>query len=350
MPSCALRVVRFIPGLLTDAQWRAWHVFRRQRAAVVNPGDPLLSDAEAAREELEPNPLWDNRWFVALDGDAVVGTAGVGFRRSGTAHAEDHASHLGGGGFVLEAFRRQRIGTDLLEQFRLLMHEMDKTILSLSAHTDAGHAFLRRAGAVEKHSAVQNRAVFEQLDWVALRAWEDDIESLGLTWERHRLRVPVLQLEALLSDFTRLIADMPMGGLDRPPIRFEAQSYRQWYETIDRTGGAHHVLVLRDSAGHVVGLTETGWDARTPDRVWQQLTATDPAWRGRGVARALKAAMFRQIREHHPDVAVMITHNAEVNAPMLSINSRVGFKVHRRTVDYQISRDALDAWAASLAG
>ena len=119
---------------------------------------------------------------------------------------------------------------------------------------------------------------------------------------------------------------------------------------MERTGGAHHLLVLRDGAGHVVGLTESGWDARTPDRVGQQLTATDPAWRGRGVARALKAAMFRQIRDHHPEVALMITGNAEVNAPMLSINRRVGFKVHRRTVDYPVTRNALDTWAASLAG
>ena len=49
-----------------------------------------------------------------------------------------------------------------------------------------------------------------------------------------------------------------------------------------------------DAEGLVVGLTETGWDPRKPDRVWQQLTATDRAWRGkRGLARALKAAMFR---------------------------------------------------------
>ena len=28
---------------------------------------------------------------------------------------------------------------------------------------------------------------------------------------------------------------------------------------------------------------------------------------------------------------------------MLSINARVGFKVHKRTVDYQITRDALES-------
>lgn len=349
MFSCSARIDHFVAAELSNMQWREWHRFRRQRAREVDPSDPLLSDAEAEADALKPSGHWDNRWFVALDGDAVIGTASVGFRRRGSPREVEHARHLGGGGFVLTGARRRGIGTMLLEQMRQVMHALDKSVLSLSAHADAGHAFLHRAGAVARHSGVQNRAWFDQLDWRQLQEWEDGVQGLGLSWERYALRVPEARLEALLPEFTRLIVDMPMGELDRPPIRFEMQGYREWYESIDRTGGAHHVLVLRDSGGLVVGLTETGWDARMPDRVWQQLTATDPAWRGRGVARALKAAMFRQVREHHPGVAVMITSNAEVNAPMLSINRRVGFKVHRRTVDYQVSRDALDAWAASLA-
>lgn len=349
MQDSQIVISRFIPTEASVAHWREWHAFRRARAAQINPGDPVVSDEEAQRDALEESPNWDNHWFVARAGHQVVASAQFGFRRQGTANAEDYAPFLGGGAAVLEDWWRRGIGTGLLEQARLMMHDLSKSILSLSAHTEPGRAFLVRAGAVAKHSGVQNRACFTELDWVALRAWEDGIQVCGLTWEKYALRVPMERLEALLPDFTRLVADMPMGGLDHAPIRFEMAGYRQWYETMERTGGAHHVLVLRSSAGDVVGLTETAWDARIPDRVWQQLTATDPAWRGQGVARALKAAMFRQIHEHHPQVSLMITSNAEVNAPMLSINRRVGFKVHRRVVDYQVSRDALDRWAASLA-
>jgi GNAT superfamily N-acetyltransferase len=351
MQDSTIGVSRFIPAENSDAQWQEWHSFRRARAAQVNPDDPVISDEEAQRDALEEkNPNWDDHWLVARAGALVVGSANFGFRRSGSAHAEDHAPYLSGGGTVLEDWRRRRIGTALLEHARQMMHDMGKTILSLSAHSGPGDAFLLRAAAVAKHSSVQNRARFDQLDWDILRTWEDGISTLGLTWESYAPRVPLDRLEALLPDFTRLIADMPLGGLDHPPIRFEMAGYRQWYEMMDRTGGAHHLLVLRDPTGRVVGLTETGWDSRRPDRVWQQLTATDPAWRGKGVARALKASMFRQIREYHPEVALMITGNAEANAPMLSINRRVGFVVHRRIVDYQVTRDALDAWAASLAG
>ena len=61
-----------------------------------------------------------------------------------------------------------------------------------------------------------------------LREWEDGIATLGLTWESHGPRVRLGLLEAMLPDFTRLIADMPMGGLDHPPIRYEMAGYRRW--------------------------------------------------------------------------------------------------------------------------
>jgi hypothetical protein len=41
---------------------------------------------------------------------------------------------------------------------------------------------------------------------------------------------------------------------------------------------------------------------------------------------------------------VIGTNNAEGNAPILSVNARVGFKVAWRNVDYQVTRAALDAW------
>jgi hypothetical protein len=57
--------------------------------------------------------------------------------------------------------------------------------------------------------------------------------------------------------------------------------------------------------------------------------------------------MLRQVHEMHPEATVIGTNNAEVNAPILSINSRVGFKAAWRNVDYQVTRGVLDEWARS---
>ena len=45
------------------------------------------------------------------------------------------------------------------------------------------------------------------------------------------------------------------------------------YETLERVGGAHHLVLLRASDGSVAGLSEAAWDVRAPGIVRQQLTA-----------------------------------------------------------------------------
>jgi len=149
---------------------------------------------------------------------------------------------------------------------------------------------------------------------------------------------------ALLPVFTELFTDVPLGGLGTGPIRWEIDGYDLWYETLERVGGAHHLVLLRAPDGSVVGLSEALWDIRAPGIVRQQLTAVARPWRGRGLGRALKAAMLRQVHETHPEAMVIGTNNTEVNAPILSINAGVGFAVAWRNVDYQVTRDALDEW------
>jgi GNAT superfamily N-acetyltransferase len=219
----------------------------------------------------------------------------------------------------------------------------------MSSHTVAGQAFLSHVGAIAKHTGIENRADLSQLDWPRLREWEETPSALGLSWECYEKRVPRDVLLSLLPTFTALLGDMPLGALEIAPIRAEIDNYDQWYETLDRVGGAHHLVMLRTPEGDVAGLTDAGWDSRTPTVIHQYLTGVARPWRGRGLARALKARMLRQIRTCQPEAATMITHNAEKNAPMLAINARVGFKIYRRFVDYQISREALDGWRSRRA-
>ena len=82
-------------------------------------------------------------------------------------------------------------------------------------------------------------------------------------------------LVALLPVFTELFTDVPLGGLETAPIRWEINGYDLWYETLGRVGGAHHLVLLRAPDHTVAGLSEAGWDARAPSIV-QQLTAVAP--------------------------------------------------------------------------
>jgi GNAT superfamily N-acetyltransferase len=347
-----IRVVQFDPHTASDDLWAGFHETRRAVVAELWPAEPVLSDAEFRAEIRRVDPLWESRRWVALEGHDVVGSARVWFRRPDTPNAADHARFLGSGGMVRADARRRGAGTLLLREVHRLMDALDKNVLTLSANTEPGHAFVKHVGAIEKHSTVENRAVFEDLDWPRLREWEESATAGqdGLVWERYAGRVPRDVLLALLPVFTSLFVDVPLGRLETAPVRSEINGYDQWYEILERVGGVHHLLVLRAPDGTVAGLSEATWDARTPGIVRQQLTAVARAWRGRGLARALKATMLRQVHEAHPEATVIGANNAEVNAPILSVNACVGFKIAWRNVDYQVSRAVLDAWEAEIPG
>jgi hypothetical protein len=54
-----------------------------------------------------------------------------------------------------------------------------------------------------------------------------------------------------------------------------------------------------------------------------------------------------KIKEDFPDVSTVRTDNATTNAPMLSINERLGFKFFRESIEAHITLDKLNEYLSS---
>ncbi|WDZ85525.1 GNAT family N-acetyltransferase [Micromonospora cathayae] len=63
---------------------------------------------------------------------------------------------------------------------------------------------------------------------------------------------------------------------------------------------------------------------RNGDRMTSDMTATLPAYRGRGLARLVKLTALHRAREVGANTAY--TSNDEANAPMLAVNERLGYR------------------------
>ena len=115
-----------------------------------------------------------------------------------------------------------------------------------------------------------------------LARWRDAAIPKGaqLRWEIHADRVPRERIESLIPQFEALNADLPLGELDIPPIRSELPAWLAWYEELDRHGGDHTLIMLVEGDA-IAAVSESAWDARYPDRVYQMLTAVARPWRGR---------------------------------------------------------------------
>ena len=336
----------FEPLIASDGDWAKYHAYRRSRQEEDNPGEPVVPDAEFERTLRRHDPLHESRRIVAVCDGALVGNLVLEFRRDGSPGCEDFAPFVSVWGGVLRAHRRQGIGKALLAALLSFMQRQGKTTATMKVHLPESHAFMAAIGAAQKYRSVENRLAFDKLDWEELARWARATKpGDGLTWEMHAGRVPLERLAPLMAPFSALINEQPLGSLEVPRMRYEVQGYLTWYEDMDRRGGEHFLVLLRHG-DDVAAMCDASWDARFPDRVYQQLTAVARPWRSKGLAKGVKAAMLNLIRARHPKVRMMITTNAEANAPMLSINQRLGFAVYRQEGTYQISREALARFAA----
>ena len=73
----------------------------------------------------------------------------------------------------------------------------------------------------------------------------------------------------------------------------------------------------------------------------QLLTGVKQEHRGRGLGKWLKAVMLLRIKDEFSNVNTITTGNATSNAPMLSINNRLGFKIHKEGITGQMITEDL---------
>jgi GNAT superfamily N-acetyltransferase len=334
-----IEIVRFDPHSTSRADWSAMHAYRRARSREAWPDDPVRSDEQFEEDNRERDPHGEHLQLVARVHGTIVGNASSFLFHPESPNFAERARFLNAHFAVLAPWRGCGIGTRLLAAVQALMLTHDRRILTLSTHEPDGHSFLRDIGAAEKACWFENHLPINGVDWALSAQWESVALAAvpGGRLECFGPRAPLKLHEALWQD-------VPFDRLERPRRRFEMERVKEWYRQLDRIGGAHELMLLRDGDDRVIGLTEMEWNPRTPDRAFQMLTGVCRDWRGLGLARGLKAAMLRRVRDRYPDVGLVITHNARSNAPMLAVNKKLGCRFYRQKAAYQIDRDAIGAW------
>jgi len=130
--------------------------------------------------------------------------------------------------------------------------------------------------------------------------------------------VPLRDLDehALYEADVRAATDEPGAVPHEPP------SYQTWHYEVWTNDGLDHDA----STAAVVGSSVVSFSLvkRDGDRIWSDMTATLPAYRGRGLARAVKLATLH--RAALRGAVTAYTANDEGNLPMLAINARLGYR------------------------
>jgi len=314
----------------------------------------VIHEEEAPEDPMEPYERWraswrhQPSWQKRHDWSAIEETSGrlVGTGFLPLEYLETNRNLAWFSIQVDPDFRRQRIGTRVLERVVETAQADGRTLLGAGAiEGSGGEAFLTSLGAELKSTERKSRLAVDRLDLGMMREWvkraEERANEYRLVEWQDRCPEEYLERFVALHDVTNTAPrdDLEMDDWVHTPERMRENEERNLAQ-----GGSGWTLVAEKTAtGELAGFTDLYFSADHDDIAWQGWTAVDPAHRNLGLGRWLKAAMALKLVAAKPGVRNVDTWNAFSNGPMLNINIAMGFELIRGYSDWQAPTERLAA-------
>ena len=319
---------------LSDPDVRALHGVLAAALAADRPEDPVPSVEDVGRRlRAVRGGRRTFRWIAREDG-VPVGHLVLDLPQGDNTHlglfdAQVHPDH-----------RRRGTGTALLRAAVRVAAAHDRRSLLVEAYEGSGGAAFAAALGLR---AVQNEQLsllrLAEVDWADVAAVAAAPHP-GYRIERWVDHVPDALLDRHAAAKSTM-NDAPTGDMDWTGLNVTPQAVRDEEDLYRALGRELRVVVaVHEATGDVVALTEVAVYG-DPRRSMQEDTAVVPAHRGSGLGLWVKADMLLRLRAERPDVAELLTGNADDNAHMLRINARLGFRPYVLLQEWQADVRAL---------
>ncbi len=329
-------------GLLAEL-----YAVRGELHAEAAPGDPRLPLASEIAEARHAPAAEDGFVLTARDpGGAIRGYASCGW------------SYMPGWDHVLQTqiavlpgARRQGLGRLLADRAAAVAERRGLRLVTgrTKDNVPAGSAFCAAMQAQQAMVAAENRQDLRSADRTLIDRWLADGPRRAPSYRLEFVAgstPPELAEEA--AAVLNVMNTAPRENLDVSDTRVTPELLRQYDEAALATGAERQAYYAVEAAsGKFVGLTDITVRPELPDRVWVGDTGVDPAHRGQGLGKWLKAAITRHILDDLPAVRWVITWNAGSNEPMLAINHALGFRPVAVYTTWQVQVTELRALLAA---
>jgi len=299
--------------------------------------DPLPDREQRFYVIRNRHPHYDEQvWIVRNDKQQIIATGAFEFETKESPSFEQNGHTIGIDIEVLPKYRRQGLATKLL---KLIIDEavsMQKTVAHIGSSIDSGVHFIEDyLGGKVGQQGGENRLYLNEVDWKMIDEWIEEGEKRNPNTELFLFEdCPADIIDEYMKIYTETMNQQPLGEMEwnykGTPESRRMQEKR--YHDLDMKW---YTLVTKETDGRITGLTEIFYNPTRTFRLAQNLTGVKKEERGRGLGKWLKASMLRRMYEIYPDIVYITTGNADSNAPMLSINRRMGFKKKRSFKGYK---------------
>jgi ribosomal protein S18 acetylase RimI-like enzyme len=338
---------------LPEATVDALVALRKARQAELRPEDPPLPTAIHVADVRTPDVAGRrSRWLVAWRGAQAVGYAETNIDQ------HDNPDIVWLWVYVSPDRRRQGIGRALavqaLEEAQGALDPSPTQIgFDIAISSDVGGelrarieddwglsvAIMGRRARLDL--ATVNRAAIEEARARRLASIGDRYRLLFF----ENLDVPGpetgFDIEDFCTTYEEIMNLMPLEDLQLDRERFPPERFLALVGWLKKTGRRMWYLVCSEPNGHVVGLTAICFPDADHRKVEQWDTGVLAEAQGNGIGSLLKLDMLLRIMDQLPNTRFIDTDNAGSNAPMIAINTALGFYEHWINYVYQLPIETL---------
>ncbi len=152
--------------------------------------------------------------------------------------------------------------------------------------------------------------------------------------------IPDELLEEYATLFTQFANDIPV-----PPEIGDntctAASVKSYQEAIKLRSHTNYIYLVFNEDNQMIALTNVSVNLKQTQSVDQSMTGVRADYRGRGLSKWLKSAMFTKLVADFPDLEVIETEAHPDNLPSIQMSKQMGFKRTGAHKDYVISREKI---------
>lgn len=329
-----MRYVEFNPSSLSEEEWSSYFECREQIHRNSNPDDPLPSREGRRRYMLNPHPEYDLSWWFALDStsERIVGMGGLWWPNEKAGNYEESKGTATCDFVLLPSKRSVENMRGFLKNLVLKAKEIGKNEIIVESRSEHQFEFLLGFGGSVLSERTTNRLYLSEVDWDMIRKWRAEGPSRAKNVNLERFSdVPAEDLEQYAKLYTETWNQAPLED-SAPEFIVTPESRRNMEAYFRSQGEEWTTLISREPDGTISGLTEIWHNQEAWHAVEQGLTGVSEPFRGRGLGKWLKAEMLLYLRDKYPRARVVEAGNADANAPMLSINQRMGFRPFRKEI------------------
>jgi mycothiol synthase len=331
-------IEEFDPKSASDDLWDKYFLFLENLQREVHPSDPLLSRGFWKKMAIDPHPETRvHRWIVFPDKyrERIIGRGLMSYQTNISPSYKVNSHIVSGGVEIANNYRQQGLGTECLKTLIAKARELSKsTFQTNNVILQSGHLFCVKFNGEKAIEGSENRLYLKDVDWKLMNHWRNGHKNPDGVFIETFSEVPDRDIKEFVDLVSEIANQQPLGKLES---RFKAtpESWKMSERRCKEKGIQNVTMITREKDGAISGMTDRYYLPEESYRINVGFTGVKEKYRGRGLGKWLKAEMLFHIREKYPSVKYELTNNATSNAPMLSINHRMGYKTFTTHTGYK---------------